>query len=179
MKKLLFTCFLALLVSTILAQGSCLTTEQTLLEMERDATFAGGMEAFQVLSEAFEHGTLDDASREGFKEVTIPVVVHVLYRLEENNISYDQILSQIEVLNRDFNWQQSDKDLIPEVWRDLGAAAKKIQTRGSRPRWQLHQWRYAHPNRRREHRNGGVVLPGTPRRCRSLDAAILHEYLGV
>ncbi len=124
MKKLLFTCFLALLVSTILAQGSCLTTEQTLLEMERDATFAGGMEAFQVLSEAFEHGTLDDASREGFKEVTIPVVVHVLYRLEENNISYDQILSQIEVLNRDFNWQQSDKDLIPEVWRDLGAAAK-------------------------------------------------------
>ncbi|NQV52781.1 MAG: T9SS type A sorting domain-containing protein [Flavobacteriales bacterium] len=124
MKKLLFTYFLTLLVSSILAQGSCLTTEQTFLESERDVSFAAGLEELQVLSEDFEQGLLEDASRDGFKEVTIPVVVHVLYRLEENNISYDQILSQIEVLNRDFNWQQSDKDLIPEVWRDLGVAAK-------------------------------------------------------
>lgn len=105
-------------------QGTCLTEQQTMQEMESDPDFAGGMEEFRSLSEGFERGEFSESSRDGFKEVIIPVVVHVLYRLEENNVSYEQIASQIEVLNRDFNWRQTDKDLIPEVWRDLGTSAK-------------------------------------------------------
>jgi uncharacterized protein YjdB len=40
--------------------------------------------------------------------LTIPVVVHVIYNTELENISDDQILSQIDALNRDFNNMNSD-----------------------------------------------------------------------
>ena len=34
--------------------------------------------------------------------VTLPVIVHVIYRTDEQNITDDQIQSQLEVLNEDF-----------------------------------------------------------------------------
>ena len=40
--------------------------------------------------------------------ITIPVVVHVLYKDATQNISDSQILSQIEVLNKDFRKQNAD-----------------------------------------------------------------------
>ena len=40
--------------------------------------------------------------------ITIPVVVHVLYKDATQNISNSQILSQIEVLNKDFRKQNAD-----------------------------------------------------------------------
>ncbi len=52
---------------------------------------------------------------------TIPVVVHVLYRTEEQNISSEQIVSQIEVLNRDFSRQNTDTNLTPDRFKNLAA----------------------------------------------------------
>jgi hypothetical protein len=43
----------------------------------------------------------------------IPVVVHVLYRAEADNIADAQIASQIDVLNRDFNNQNPDIGNVP------------------------------------------------------------------
>ena len=40
--------------------------------------------------------------------ITIPVVVHVLYKDATQNVSNSQILSQIEVLNKDFRKQNAD-----------------------------------------------------------------------
>lgn len=45
--------------------------------------------------------------------ITIPVVVHVIYNTQQQNISDAQILSQIEVLNEDFRRANSDRD---NVW---------------------------------------------------------------
>jgi len=45
--------------------------------------------------------------------VTIPVVVHVIYQTDEQNISDAQILSQIEVLNKDFRRTNTDAN---DVW---------------------------------------------------------------
>ena len=53
--------------------------------------------------------------------VVIDVVVHVLYHTEEENISDAQILSQIEVLNRDFRSRNEDVSRVPEVWQPLVA----------------------------------------------------------
>lgn len=47
----------------------------------------------------------------------IPVVVHVLYRDAADNISDDQIASQIEVLNEDFSAKNSDLKKIPEPFK--------------------------------------------------------------
>lgn len=47
----------------------------------------------------------------------IPVVVHVLYNDEADNISQEQIDSQIDALNRDFRAQNADKADIPDPFK--------------------------------------------------------------
>jgi hypothetical protein len=53
--------------------------------------------------------------------ITIPVVVHVVYRSEEENVSKAQINSQIAVLNSDFRGTNPDKSNVPGVWTGLVA----------------------------------------------------------
>jgi hypothetical protein len=49
----------------------------------------------------------------------IPVVIHVVWREMEENISDEQILSQIEVLNQDFQALNTDTDVVPTAYRHL------------------------------------------------------------
>src|SRR3712207_152003 len=51
--------------------------------------------------------------------VTIPVVVHVVYNGQSENISKAQIESQITVLNQDFGATNADKSQVPAVWQGL------------------------------------------------------------
>lgn len=51
--------------------------------------------------------------------IAIPVVVHVLYNTESENIPDSQIHSQIDVLNKDFNAANADISKVPEVWKGL------------------------------------------------------------
>jgi hypothetical protein len=53
--------------------------------------------------------------------ITIPVVVHVVYRTAAENISDAQIQSQIDSLNKDFRKLNADKSKIPAVWQSLAA----------------------------------------------------------
>lgn len=46
-------------------------------------------------------------------QVTIPVVVHVLFNNDEENVSDEVIYSQIEVLNQDYSYSNADKQFIP------------------------------------------------------------------
>lgn len=57
------------------------------------------------------------AARVGVQK--IPVVVHVVYNTPAQNISDEQIRSQIEVLNRDFRAQNPDVAQVPEPWKQL------------------------------------------------------------
>lgn len=50
---------------------------------------------------------------------SIPVVVHVLWRLPEQNISEAQIQSQIEVLNEDFRRMNTNYAHTPDVFKAL------------------------------------------------------------
>ena len=50
---------------------------------------------------------------------TIPVVVHVLYNSQVENISAGQVRSQMRVLNRDFAAKNPDRSKVPEAWRGL------------------------------------------------------------
>ncbi|MDN5846331.1 MAG: zinc metalloprotease [Candidatus Nitrosocosmicus sp.] len=58
--------------------------------------------------------------------ITIPVVVHVVYNTEVENISDEQILSQINRLNKDFRRTNEDIVKVPDVWKNL-ASDTKIQ----------------------------------------------------
>ena len=61
---------------------------------------------------------LDDLSKRD-TEYTIPVVFHILWKETEDKLSEEQIRSQLEVLNQDFQAANSDKDLVPSDFRSL------------------------------------------------------------
>ena len=51
--------------------------------------------------------------------ITIPVVVHVVYKTAAENISAAQIKSQIKVLNNDYRAKNADKSKVPPVWKGI------------------------------------------------------------
>ena len=55
--------------------------------------------------------------REGV--ITIPVVVHVVANTDEQDISVEQVTSQIDVLTADFRAQNADVDQVPGPWVGL------------------------------------------------------------
>lgn len=59
------------------------------------------------------------SARAGTFPRKIPVVVHIIYQDEADNISDAQVLSQIEVLNEDFNAKNKDIKNIPAPFQDL------------------------------------------------------------
>ena len=66
------------------------------------------------------------------RDITIPVVVHVVYKRQAENISKTQINSQITALNKDFSASNADIANVPAVWSGLVGNAKitfKLATR--------------------------------------------------
>ena len=53
------------------------------------------------------------------QSMSIPVVFHVLYNTPIQNISDSQILSQLEVMNDDFNRTNSDAFQIPSDFNSI------------------------------------------------------------
>lgn len=56
--------------------------------------------------------------------ITIPVVVHILYKDASQNISDEQVMSQIEVLNQAFRLQLADTGRIPAHFRPYASDAR-------------------------------------------------------
>ena len=68
---------------------------------------------------------------------TIPVVVHVLYHDEAENLSLAQVQSQIDVLNRDFRGHNEDRNTLPAVFaKDIGDARIEFALARRDPRGQ-------------------------------------------
>lgn len=53
--------------------------------------------------------------------ITIPVVVHVIYKIAAQNISDAQIQSQIDALNKDYRRLNTDVSNTPSVWSGIAA----------------------------------------------------------
>ena len=53
----------------------------------------------------------------------IPVAVHVVHNTPEQDVSFAQVQSQIDALNRDFRAQGSDIGNVPDPWKPLVADA--------------------------------------------------------
>src|SRR5262245_16674732 len=68
--------------------------------------------------------TTGEADRVARRLIRIPVVVHVVYRRESENISKSQINSQITVLNRDFRARNTDASQVPDAWKGLVVDSK-------------------------------------------------------
>ena len=56
--------------------------------------------------------------------IIIPVVVHVVWNTNSENISNTQVFSQIEILNADFRRTNIDSFMTPYVWKSIAADSK-------------------------------------------------------
>ena len=59
--------------------------------------------------------------RNSINNITIPVVFHVVYKNNTENISQAQILSQLEVINEDFRRQNIDAINTPADFASVAA----------------------------------------------------------
>ncbi|MCC6459512.1 MAG: hypothetical protein IT260_03510 [Saprospiraceae bacterium] len=106
---LCFAVLFSLLTPRILAQEPCLTETIRQRNALRFPELAGAQTEINpsvVVSRS---------------AVTIPVVVHVLYRTSDENISDEQIFSQMEVLNEDFRLLNANAGTVPTLFASLAA----------------------------------------------------------
>ena len=54
-------------------------------------------------------------------QIQIPVVIHVVYNTDEENISDELIYSQLAVLNEDYSFSNADRTLIPTPFQSFAA----------------------------------------------------------
>lgn len=68
--------------------------------------------------------TSGEADRVARRVITIPTVVHVLYKKPAENISKSQVESQMTALNQDFRGTNPDISAVPDAWKGLVADPK-------------------------------------------------------
>ncbi len=104
---LVFVCFL-LFGSLLAQQRECSTMENLEYRKQLDPDLEERMQEIEQYTQN-KVSQMTQNRVEG-DIITIPVVVHVIYRNSNENISDAQILSQIQVLNDDFRRLNSDAD---------------------------------------------------------------------
>ena len=115
-----FYIFLFLLFSTSgKSQKKCGTENKRFEALARNP---GLLKERQIIEE-FTKNWIDkvDAAKSGQTVVKIPVVVHVVWRTADQNISDEQIKSQIDILNKDFRKLNSDANKTPAFFKNLVA----------------------------------------------------------
>lgn len=107
------------------AQTSCASREYLDQELRNNPALAVQLQQQEArMNNQFLQERLSNTSgnsKEGLPVITIPVVVHVLYNKPDQNLSDAQILSQLDVLNREFRMQHADTTMIPPKFRNLAA----------------------------------------------------------
>jgi hypothetical protein len=96
----------------------------TMAEFHRLAELDSGYRARLAGIEQTTQRALARMNVAKLKAVTVPVVVHVLYKAAGDNITDAQIQSQIDVLNADYNATNADRPSVPPVWSSLVGNAK-------------------------------------------------------
>ena len=101
-------------------QRSCATDEAVQLQIKSDPLFQKRLEQQELFTRNFVKIREEQRNAPSVR-IEVPVVVHVLYNTPEENISDAQILSQIDVLNEDFNLRNADRNQIPGIFTDVTA----------------------------------------------------------
>jgi len=93
---------------------TCASDEVLRLQMAADPTLRQRMQDIETFTAKAiaKRQTMRNAAG----ELVIPIVVHVLYSTSAENISDDQVQSQVDVLNEDFNLLNKDISKVPGVF---------------------------------------------------------------
>lgn len=110
------------IVSSITISDSkrgCGTMDYLEMQFQSDPEYKNRLKQMEEYAKKFKE---KHSRREGDKLIiTIPVVVHVVWNTQTQNISDDQIYTQIDVLNWDFRRLNADTINTPAPWKPIGA----------------------------------------------------------
>ena len=98
----------------VVSKKNCGTVEFNKMQLER-------YPEYQVNRENLEKFTKQYVLEGNRQVVTIPVVFHVVYNTADQNISDAQIMSQMDVMNKDFNRLNADTGSTPAPFKPLAA----------------------------------------------------------
>jgi hypothetical protein len=105
-KRLILICLLlATTFYNIQAQEKCYTT----IRRAKIVTEKPELKSLFDKKEQVLQQILVEKSYQKRSKIVVPVVVHIVYKLEEENISDEQVHSQIQVLNEDFGFTNKNK----------------------------------------------------------------------
>lgn len=141
MRRILLLQVLLLAQTILWAQNVCHTSEYRQQVLQNSPDIASRVAAIETFTQNFQNRkiyTLDGehTAPQPHAVITIPVVVHVLYNSARQNISDAQVLSQIDILNKDYQRLNADTINTPSVFRPVAAdcgfqfALAKVDTAG-------------------------------------------------
>ena len=116
--SLAVVCISATVTAQIGLTDNCGTVKYNSLLMQRNKVFADKHSRFETYSEKHADVFKTTAADSVW---TIPVVVHVVYSKNSENVADQQIDSQIEVLNEDYAGANLDQVLIPNSFKNAKA----------------------------------------------------------
>jgi hypothetical protein len=109
-----------LIASSVMAQRQCASSGYNDIQNAADPAFLSRSASI----ENFIRQKRSLAAREtgeGFSIIRIPVIVHVIYKTDAQNLSDEQIKSQIDALNRDFRRTNADTVNTPSRFKPFAA----------------------------------------------------------
>lgn len=123
MKQLLGILFFCGIISTSWAQRSCGTEEYVRQMIQANPSLQNAYNKLRTttLLSRPDNAAHDTAANQ---VINIPIVIHVLYNTDDQNISDAQILSQFVVLNQDYRRQNADTASTPGAFKPFAADAK-------------------------------------------------------
>ena len=104
------------LSTMINAQNRCGTEEYTIILEKRYPEYDKYREKVNIETKEW---IKENTDRTKGTVITIPVVVHVIWNTNQENISDAQIFSQIDVLNKDYRRTNVDAINTPSVWQNI------------------------------------------------------------
>jgi len=118
-KRILFF-FLLLFFNYLHAQKKCFTSFYEQQELRNDPSLAAKINSIEGFAKShIKSGNYRLSG--GSAIIKIPVVVHVLYHSPSENVSDEQVRSQIDALNRDFRRLAADTIKTPSFFKSLAA----------------------------------------------------------
>lgn len=133
MKKII-TLFVFATSLTMFSQRTCGTMDKLHERMQEDPTFTSRhQEMMSFIHDPNNPQTLFRQPNSPNIVVTIPVVFHVLYKNQAQNISDAQINSQLTVLNNDYRKLNADfNTLVPVAFRPFAADVEIVFCKATR-----------------------------------------------
>lgn len=121
---LLLCAFSCLMQQKVAGQRACASTDYLQLQLKKYPTIASTQLEFEKYIKSKQLTDKVYGSGSGttdLKVINIPVVVHVVFNSRDQNISDEQIMSQIEILNNDFRRLNADSVNTPAHFQSLAS----------------------------------------------------------